>query len=326
MDVDVAVVGAGPAGLSAATVAALDGARVVVLDENPWVGGSLGWQIQALSHLPDGLHGRAFEVAAELHRRALSAGAVVLSEAAVLGIFEDNILGITLRGKASQVRAGAIVLATGAYERSMAFPGWTLPGVMKSSAAQILLHIHRYLPGLRALIVGSDNSGLDTAIALGLVGCQVLAVIEERLEPAGQPAELEALRQRGVDVLCQTAVKSARGRSQLRRVTTVRVDEVGGERKGSDRHWDADLLCLAAGWSPLTELAWIAGCEMLYVAKLDGFVPVHGDNMQTSVPGVFAAGAAAGEWGLAAAILSGQMAGRQAARLLRRVPSPADVR
>jgi sarcosine oxidase subunit alpha len=191
LKVDLAVVGAGPAGLMAATTAAESGLKVIVLDEYPRPGGRLLGQLHE-ERQPDGrMHWwKGGEVAQEMVARATSAGVQIMNSVQVWGL--DPGWTVQLSGQAHDttpgplaVQAGAVVLATGAGERALAVPGWTLPGVMTVGAAQVFANVHRVSPGKRVLIVGVDPLSLTVARELMLAGSQVLGLV---LPPAGQLA------------------------------------------------------------------------------------------------------------------------------------------
>jgi len=184
MNVDVAIVGAGPAGLCAATEIAARGGRVAVFDENAAPGGKLLGQ---LHEEPGGSWWKGWEVASDLVESALTAGAELYNEAMVWGIEPKWRLRVanTLNRHRSPtvVEAHLVLVATGAYEKPIALPGWTLPGVMTVGAAQVLTNIYRVRPGKRVLIAGIDPLSLTVARQLRLADVDVVGVV---LPPAGR--------------------------------------------------------------------------------------------------------------------------------------------
>ena len=178
--VDLLVIGAGPAGLGAATVAAGEGLRVLVVDEAPRSGGRLPLQLH------QDAAGRWTPGQAEARRltdAAMAAGARIVTGACAWGLFpgwEAYLAAIDPAEDAhvpDRVRATAVVVATGAVQRPVALPGWTLPGVLCAGAAQALLHVHRIRPGGRAVVVGVDALGLGVAAHLRMGGVEVLGIL-----------------------------------------------------------------------------------------------------------------------------------------------------
>ena len=145
---DVVVVGGGPAGCAAALAAAGAGARVVLVDEQPDLGGHLRWRVAPTHGLEPDLDGQpGVRVAAALAERVAAAGVEVARGSVAWGFFEDNVVGVVEGETAYTLRAASVIVATGSTDRVLPFPGWTLPGVMTARAAQLFLHVHRVLPG-----------------------------------------------------------------------------------------------------------------------------------------------------------------------------------
>lgn len=197
--VDLAVVGAGPAGMMAATVAARDGARVLVIDESPLPGGRLPLQLHERSH--GWRVGRA--EADELARAADTAGVRIVLGASVWGLFPSWELYVAAVDPAARdgipdrVSARALLIATGAAQNPLALPGWTLPGVLSAGAAQMLINVQRARPGRRAVVVGVDPLALTVAHQLTLGGVEVRAIAPPAPGPftLGATSPPEAIRQ-----------------------------------------------------------------------------------------------------------------------------------
>lgn len=297
---DVAVVGGGPAGIAAAVRAAEDGARVVLVDQNPRPGGQIWRHIRA-AELPR-LAGRWL---ARLHR----SGVRLVLGGSVVDATSDLELTVQLRGASCTVAAGQVILATGARERFIPFPGWTLPNVVGVGGAQALLKAGASFRRFRVVVAGTGPLLLPVAAALSRSGARLALVAEQapapRLLRFGAalwrfPAKLgEAVAYRarfaGAGYAAGTWVVKASGDERVREVTLT-----NGRRTWTE---PCDLLCTGYGLVPATELARLLGCalERSRVATDDG--------QRTSRDGVFCAGEPTGIKGVEAALLEGELAG-----------------
>lgn len=275
---DVAVVGAGPAGIAAALAAAERGARTVVIDEQPEPGGHLRWSIEPVLGLDDPLAGQpGVRVAAALRRQMGAAGVEARPNTIAWGLFAGNVLGLAGPGGAAELAARSIVVASGSTDIVAPFPGDTLPGVLTARALLIFLHLHRVLPGRRFVLLGPEAETAPLAHALDLAGAEVAA------------------RADGV------AGVRALGSGRLERV------ELDG------RAIEADGLALALGRQPDAELALQAQAETRFALEAGGWVPLRTPRLETSAPGVYVAGEAGGSRGAAESLAEGRLAGLAAA-------------
>lgn len=300
---DVAVVGAGPAGIAAAVRAAESGRRVVLLDQTARPGGQI-WR-----------HGDATDLPAPARRwmgRLRASGAELVGGATVI----DAAPGLLLcdRGGAPlRVVAPALVLATGARERFLPFPGWTLPGVLGVGGVQALLRSGAELRGRRAVVAGSGPLLLAVAAALSAAGATVAAVIEQA--DRARVARFAAGLWRAPHRLLQAARYRAafRGAPYRPGAWVVRAEGDGAVRGATltdgRRRWTerCDFLCVGYGLVPATELPRLLGC-----ALHAGSVSVDPDQ-RTTVPGVWCAGEPTGIGGVDAALVEGEIAGLAAA-------------
>ena len=321
LDTDIAIVGAGPAGLAAAVEAARWGARVVVLDENERPGGQLFKQIHKFFGSQAHRAGtRGLRIGEELLADARKLGVDVRLGAVVHGLFEGRVLGVIAGGRTTALSARRIILATGASENTLPFPGWELPGVMGAGAAQTMMNIHRVLPGRRVLMVGAGNVGLIVSYQFLQAGAEVAAIVEALPTIGGYEVHAAKVRRAGVPILTGHTVLRAEGAEQVERAVVAAIDARWQPLPGSELVLAVDTICLAVGLSPLAELAWMAGCQFAYERPLGGWVPVHSECMETSVPGLYVAGDLAGVEEASTAMEEGRVAGLAAAASLGLVP------
>jgi len=310
---DVLVVGGGPAGIAAATRAAQDGRRVVVLDESPNVGGQI-WRHRSPTTLETEARRRLERLRrtrAEVHNGVAVVDAMLGPTAGITVVAER------LTGEALVVPARAIVLATGARERFVPFPGWTLPGVFGIGGAQALLKQGLSFAGTRVVIAGTGPLLLPVAASLASARARVRLVAEQ--------APFARVRDFGVSLLAHpdTLVQAvmyrlgfmltpyAFGTWVVAAGGTDRLTHVVVTDGRSERRVDCDVLCTGYGLVPNVELARLLGC-----AVAGGTVSV-GDRQETTVGAVFAAGEATGVGGVALALVEGEIAGAAAAGATR---------
>ena len=314
---DIAIVGGGPAGMAAAIEAARAGANVTVIDENARPGGQLFKQIHKF--FGSGVHHagtRGFQIGQNLLREAEEAGVEMRLDTVVYGIFSDRRLGLICGDHTEELVASVIILATGANENALTFPGWTLPGVMGAGATQTLINIHRVIPGQRILMVGAGNVGLIVTYQLLQAGAEVIAIIEGLSYIGGYGVHASKVRRAGVPILTSHTILQAEGDEKVKGAVIAQVDEKWEPVAGTQETLDVDTICLAVGLSPLAELAWMAGCQSSYIPSLGGWVPLHDENLETSLPGVYVAGDLAGIEEASTAMEEGRLAGLTAAEAL----------
>ncbi len=316
LETEIAIVGAGPAGLAAACEASQTGSKVIVFDENNQPGGQLVKQIHKFFGSREHLAGtRGIDIGEKLKIRALSLGVDIRLGTAVWGYFGGQ-LSVVSHNQVNLVRAKKIIIATGASENVLSFPGWTLPGVMGAGGAQTLMNLHRVLPGKKVLMIGAGNVGLIVSYQMLQAGVEVIAVVEAAPKIGGYMVHADKILRNGIPILTSHTVKEALGKDRVEKVIIARVRSDFSIIPGTEKELEADTICLAVGLTPLTELMWLMGCEMRYRADLGGFVPVHNENMETSVSGIYVAGDAAGIEEASIAMEEGRIAGLAAAESL----------
>jgi len=334
-EIELIILGSGPGGLAAAIEAAKAGVSVTLLDENPHPGGQIyrqfnpGFRVTAPEVLGHDYQ-RGQELLAEFG--AIEKRVEYLGEALVWGVFADRELAF-LRGEESHsVRYRALIIAAGAYDRPVPFPGWTLPGVFTAGGAQRLVKAQRVLPGEHILLAGTGPLQLALANQIADAGGKVEAILEAgdidnwtRLASGvwGQWTLMadawqywRGVRKAGIPLWRRHIIVEARGDGHVEEAVVARVDQDWRPIPGSQRSVPADAVCVGYGFVRSVELTRLAQCEHRYEPLLGGWIPVRGEHMETSVPNVYAAGDCAGVAGSFVAIEEGRIAGLAAAQAL----------
>lgn len=328
---DAVIVGAGPAGMAAAKELVNRGVRVTLIEEMPEPGGQYYRQHRAAADVRRGpeLDERADEATAALQTLA-GETLTVRSGTLAWGLFPGNQLALLDGDRVELLHADAIVLATGAIERSAAFPGWTLPGVMTAGGLQALLSREAILAGRRVVVAGSGPLLLAVAVEINEAGGQVVAVVEgtaasaplghihhflRQMRRVRQGLDYRrTLAQQGTSVLTGHTVVAARGEGQVAEVVVAPVDREWQRATGPETTFSADSLCLHYGFVASTELARMAECELAYAVERGGWYVVHDEGMRTSQPGIYVAGQSAGIGGSDLAAATGRLAGMTVAQ------------
>ncbi len=309
------VVGAGPAGLCAAIELKKAGAPVVLMDENAKPGGQLFKQIHKFFGSQEHKAGiRGFDIGKELLAESLRLGIDVRLKTEVVGIESGlKVWAVENRTKSYTLDAETLILATGATENALSFPGWTLPGIMTAGCAQTLINVHRVLPGKRVLMVGSGNVGVIVAYQLMQAGAQVAAVIEALPKLGGYGVHTAKVRRAGVPFYCATTIIRAEGAESVERAVIASIDAKFQPIPGTEQTLDVDTICLAVGLTPSIELSCLAGCKQIYVPELGGNMPAHDEYMRSSNESVYVVGDIAGVEEASTAMEEGRLAGIHAA-------------
>jgi thioredoxin reductase len=303
-------VGAGPAGLSAAVEAARYGVEVVVYDENDRPGGQLFKQIHKFFGSQEHrAKERGYNIGKSLLAEAKELGVEVSLNSVAIGIYENAVLNVMIRDRIEHIKAERILVATGASENMIPFPGWTLPGVIGAGAAQTMANIHGVRPGNAILMVGSGNVGVIVSYQMMQAGCRVAAVIDAAPKIGGYAVHAAKIARAGVPFFVSHTIKAAHGKDRVEGATIIEVDANWKPIPGTEKQFDVDTVCIAVGLNPMTQLLRMFGCEMAYSPVLGGNVPTHNLNQETSIKGIYVAGDASGIEEASTAMIEGRIAG-----------------
>ncbi|MDC8802258.1 sarcosine oxidase subunit alpha [Halomonas pacifica] len=315
---DVLVVGAGAAGLAAALAAARSGARVIVADEQEEMGGSLldsretldgkpadQWVAQVIKELAgsdnvtllprttaNGYHDHHFVT---LHERRTEH----LGETAPLVKGRRQV-----RARMHRVRAGQVILATGAHERPLVYAGNDVPGNMLAGAVSTYIRRYGVAPGHKLVLTTSNDYGYRAALDWKEAGREVVAIVDARQSPAGD--WVEAARAQGIKIITGSAVIEAKGGSRVSAARVAKIDIDAFQVSGPAQELACDTIASSGGYSPVIHLASHTGARPTWRDDLLGFVP-------SLVKGVHACGGANGTYALGEVLAEGVEAGIKAA-------------
>src|SRR5262245_25967273 len=306
----VVVVGAGIAGVSAAIEAARLGLAATLVDEHPLDLSTMAADApyffgpRLLPTLGDrGLMMERVVESGERLAEAEEAGVTVLLGTCAWGSFrsEENsrhlerpCLGLADAERSWMVEYEHLILAQGARDLVLSFPGWELAGVLGARGAIALMTRYQALAGRRLVILGSGDLGLETARLALERGLEVAGIVDVSPGVRGQAELWARLAARGVPFLGAHTVEAVRGQKEVDAIRLVRVDAAGGPVAGTQQTIACDTVCLALGLVPSVDLAYLAGCRTSYVAERGGWIPDRDGEMRTSVDGVYVAGDSGG--------------------------------
>lgn len=325
---DIVIIGAGPAGLSAAIQCRENDLSTVVIDEFPKAGGRL------LGQLHEEPNGEWWNGVKESN--ALMEQTQDLQTDIRLGVSVHHIEQLddhfVVHTNQSNIAAKNVLIATGAAESAAPIPGWTLPGVMSIGAAQVMTNVHRVSVGEKGIVVGVNVLSAAIARELQLAGTDLHSmalpinnvVSEDQSNPrqvmerlvriahlapsafikfGSKFAKFEFVRNIalnfypkggikmwGMPIHLRKAIKEINGVDRVESVTMVDVTPDGDIIRGTEQTIDVDFVCIAGGLYPLAELAAVVGCPFEYSEELGGHVPVHNEAMETPVDGIYVAG------------------------------------
>jgi sarcosine oxidase subunit alpha len=320
--IDLVIIGGGPAGLSAAKMAAESGLSSLIVERDYKVGGQLVKQ----THMFFGSEKqyaktRGIDIAKILVNDVLKYPDMIeiMTETTVVGLYKDKVVTLLQNDKYIKVKTNAIIIATGASEKVLAFENNDLPGIYGAGAVQTLMNVHGVLPGQNVVMVGSGNIGLIVSYQLIQAGVNVLCVLEAAPTIGGYKVHASKLKRLGVDIKTSHSVKKAIGKDFLEKIVIGKLDEKWNFIDGTEEELTVDSLCISVGLSPLSNLLSMIGTEMKYVSYLGGLVPLIDKNHETSIENVFVAGDVCGVEEASSAIVEGYLTGLVVAKKLGKI-------
>lgn len=310
METDVLIVGGGATGLAAAYEAASVGLRVTIVEQSWSLGGHLREQVQALDDLPKKFYNRkGFEVVNLLVGQLDAYPIQTLINHTLIGRYKDGSFGVSDGRNVFPIKASKVIFATGAAEKSIVFPKWTLPGIMTAGAAQIFMNRERVKPGEEVIMVGSSDFAIEVCSLLDKLGVKIKGIVEKKdVLQAKKKKHLEWLTTLNIPVFLHAEIETAIGKDAVEKVIVKNLEK--------SIEIPVDLVCTAGGFHPVLEPFQMIGCALSHSEHLGGWLPDYDHHFMTSEENIYVAGDACGITCHGAIILSGALAGMNAAATL----------
>lgn len=255
---DVLIAGAGPAGLNAALELGANAVNVIVCDDKQEIGGKLTLQTHGFfGSVRECRAGtRGVDIAKQFAEQIAEFKNVqIWLDSPVVGAFADGTVGVVRSGRYHLIKPRYLLVATGAREKALAFPGCDLPGVFGAGAFQTLVNRDLVKPSSRVFIVGGGNVGLIAAYHALQAGIQVVGLVEALPRVGGYKVHLDKIRRLGVPVFTSHTVAKASGKDHVEEVVIEKIDEKFKPIPGTERKFQVDTLLVAVGLNPVNELA-----------------------------------------------------------------------
>ena len=277
---DVMIVGAGPAGLSAALAAAKTGARVIIADEQNEMGGSLLSSTQMINGAPASAWLKDTIEALEDYSNVN-----VLPRSTVMGYYDHNFLAVIerrtdhlgeisprgARQRMHRVRAKQVILAPGAQERPLIFANNDIPGVMLASSISVYLNRYAVAPGNALVVSTANDSGYQAAIDWHKAGRKVIGIADSRAQSNGEL--VEEAKKLGLKIWFSHAVIEAKGSRRVYAATVAPINAEGTQVTGASQNYDCDIIATSGGWSPVVHLSCHTGSRPVWNDDIIGFLP-----------------------------------------------------
>ncbi|KYK23488.1 oxidoreductase [Thermoplasmatales archaeon SG8-52-4] len=292
LNVDIAIIGGGPAGLAAAVSAHENGAKnIVILDRNSWLGGILTQCIHDGFGVEEtGISMTGPEYADIYIKKAKKYGIKFMNETMVLQIESNKTIKAVNKKGLYDIKAKSIILSMGCREKtrwSVLIPGDRPSGIYTAGVAQAFINLYNIMVGKNVVILGSGDVGLIMARRLKFEGANVIGVVEILPHASGLPRNVvQCLDDYDIPLYLNHTVTYIKGRERLESVTIAQIDEKRNVIKGTEREIKCDTLLLSLGLIPENELSMKAGVEIDEVTR----GPIVNQYFETTVPGIFACG------------------------------------
>jgi sarcosine oxidase, subunit alpha len=305
------IIGGGPAGLCAASMALAAGCEVLLIERSLKLGGQLTKQTHKFFGSKNQYaKWRGFDIAEKLISEIIDHPKLtVLLNTTVVGLYKDHVITTLCGQDYTRYQGEALLVATGASEKFLAFENNDLPGVYGAGAIQTLMNIYGVLPGKNVVMIGSGNIGLIVSYQLIQAGAFVSTIVEAAPFIGGYKVHASKVVRLGTKILTSTTVKRAIGDDHVEAVEIISLDENFKEVPDSSRIIPCDALCVSVGLSPMHHLLSMIGTQTKYIPELGGFVPLINEHFQTSLPAVFAVGDCVGIEEASAAMMEGYLGG-----------------
>ncbi len=257
VETDVLIIGAGPAGLSAAVELASGNASMIIADDKMELGGKLGLQTHNFFGSIRDCHAgmRGMDIGTLLAEEVEELDSVqIWLDSPVVGVFSDGFVGIVKSGKYHLIRPKHLLITAGAREKSLAFPGCDLPGVYGGGAFQTLVNRDLIKASNKLFIVGGGNVGLIAAYHALQAGIEVLGIVEALPQCGGYKVHLDKVKRLGIPVWTSHTILKAEGDGKLQKVTMAAIDNTFTPLPGTEQNFECDTLLVAVGLAPVNEL------------------------------------------------------------------------
>jgi sarcosine oxidase subunit alpha len=233
-----------------------------------------------------------------------------LSSTTAFGLYEGMLVGAVRERRVYKIRPEKVVIAAGSIDRPMVFENNDLPGIFLGSGAQRLVNLFGVKPGRRAVVVSSNDFGLQVAVDLMDAGVEIAGVVEARDQLDKDSDAYQKLKEANIPMLSSHSIKSARGKGHVTGAVVAPISPDRTSFNGPEQEISCDTICVSTGFEPSSSLLYQLGCKWTYDDTLDETVPTE------LHPGLYSAGDVTGIHDLEASLLQGKIAGEETARSL----------